>query len=257
MKRSALKSAKVTFSNFKIDLDQTWAIPMGETMARIAPIQAQDDIFIQRNQLTARLYGIGKDCSAIRIMSAIKNTGAKTVHIPLNSRTGKRRRFAIIGFKDNDSLSKAITKHIFLFSCETWWSTKDNTKTLEKQNYKGKGKKYYLESHQETYQRNNESEEETWSNSEDEEEPLNYNSEMNKKQTKYTNDARRKEDHKRQYKKEHKTYNKSYRVANKKETETPQVLQQILDQLSQFNNRLAKVEKTNLTNKARGRSNRS
>jgi hypothetical protein len=90
MKRSALKSAKVTFTNFKIDLDQTWAIPMGSTMARIAPIQAQDDIFIQRNQLTARLYGIGKDCSAIRIMSAIKNTGAKTVHIPLNNRTGKK-----------------------------------------------------------------------------------------------------------------------------------------------------------------------
>jgi RNA recognition motif-containing protein len=190
-------------------------------------------------------------------MSAIKNTGAKTVHIPLNSRTGKKRRFAIIGFKDNNSLSKAITKHVFLFDCETWWSTKDNTRTLERQNGKRKEERFHQETYQETDQGNNESEEETWSNSGDEEELSNYDSEANRKQSKYTNATRRKEDYKRQHKKEYKTYDRSHRVANKKETEVPQVLQQILDQLSQFNNRLAKVEKTNLTSKTRARSNRS
>ena len=87
-------------NNPKIDLDKTWVIPIGEIMARIAPLQAQEDIFIQRNQLTARLYGIERESSATRIMSATKHTGAKTVHILLNSKTGKKRRFAIIGFSN-------------------------------------------------------------------------------------------------------------------------------------------------------------
>jgi RNA recognition motif-containing protein len=141
-KRTSLKSATVTFDNLKIDLDQTWAIPMGEIMARIAPAYAEEEVFAQRNQLTARLYGIGRNCSATRIMSAVKHTGAKTVHIPTNSRTQKKRNFAIIGFQDIDDLDKAITKHIFVFGCKTWWSTKDNTKVLQKQH---KEKREYVQ----------------------------------------------------------------------------------------------------------------
>jgi RNA recognition motif-containing protein len=135
-KRNNTKSATVSFSNFKLDLNQTWAIPMGQAMARIAPIQANEEVFNHRNQFTARLYGIRPQSSATRIMSAIKHTGAKTVYIPLNSRTGKRRNFAIIGFQDETNLEKAITQHIHLFGCKTWWSTKDNTKALQKQQNK-------------------------------------------------------------------------------------------------------------------------
>ena len=142
-KRNNTKSATVSFSNFKLDLDQTWAIPMGQVMARIAPIQANEEVFNQRNQHTARLYGIRPQSSATRIMSAIKHTGAKTVYIPLNSRTGKRRNFVIIGFYDNINLEKAITQYIYLFDYKTWWSTKDNTKALQRQQNKRGEKSQY------------------------------------------------------------------------------------------------------------------
>jgi RNA recognition motif-containing protein len=105
---------------------------MGETMARVAPAEAREEVFAQRNQFTARLYGIGRTGSATRIMSAVKHTEAKTVHIPVNSRTGRKRSFAIIGFENNTNLERAIMRHVYLFGCKTWWSTKDNAKVLEK-----------------------------------------------------------------------------------------------------------------------------
>ena len=76
-------------------------------------------------------------------MSAVKHIGAKTVYIPLNSKTGKRRNFAIIGFQDNINLEKAITQYIYLFDCKTWWSTKDNTKALQRQQNKKGDKSQY------------------------------------------------------------------------------------------------------------------
>jgi RNA recognition motif-containing protein len=145
-KRNTFKTAVVKFADLKIDLDNTWAIPMGDTMARIAPAQVGEEIFNQRNQFTARLYGIRHNCSATRIMSAVKHTNAKTIHIPVNSRTGKRRNFAIIGFQDTSSLEKAITRHIYLFGCKTWWSTKDNTKALQKHANKRNEPTYYTQS---------------------------------------------------------------------------------------------------------------
>jgi len=38
-KQMYLKTATATFSNCKLDLKQVWAIPMGDTMARIVPLQ--------------------------------------------------------------------------------------------------------------------------------------------------------------------------------------------------------------------------
>ena len=61
-------------------------------------------------------------------MSAVKHTKAKTIHIPVNSKTGKKRRFAIVGFANKEDLASAINRHIYLFGNNTWWSTKDNTK---------------------------------------------------------------------------------------------------------------------------------
>jgi hypothetical protein len=124
------KSAIVTFNNISLNLEDTWSIPMGDVMARIV---LADNIYLitERNQITARLYGIQNNTSATRIMSAIKHMKAKSIHIPKNGRTGKRRKFAIIGFKDQASLEKAISSHVELFGCKTWWSAKDSTKTTK------------------------------------------------------------------------------------------------------------------------------
>jgi len=131
-KRKKLKSATVTFSELKIDLNKTWAIPMGENMARITPYQYWGETLRERNQYTARLYGINSSTSATRVMSAVKHVITKTVHVLLNSHTEKRIKFAIIRFETELDLANAINRHIHLFGNKTWWSTKDNSKTLEK-----------------------------------------------------------------------------------------------------------------------------
>ena len=67
-------------------------------------------------------------------MSAIKHLGAKTVYIPRNSSTDKRRNFAIVGFSSQEDQQKALKAHVELFGLTTWWSTKDNQKLNKKRN---------------------------------------------------------------------------------------------------------------------------
>jgi hypothetical protein len=102
---------------------------MGDIMARILPAE-RIDLISERNLITARLYGIHNNTTATRIMSATKHMGAKSIHIPKNGRTGKKRSFAIIGFQSQNSCEKATTSHVEIFGCKTWWSTKDNTKDI-------------------------------------------------------------------------------------------------------------------------------
>jgi len=123
------RSAIVTFDNIKLDLENTWSIPMGDVMARIIPID-QMHLISERNSITTRLYGIHNDTTASRIMNAVKHMGAKSIHIPKNGRTGKRRSFAIIGFQNQESLEKALRSHVELFGCKTWWSAKDKQKNI-------------------------------------------------------------------------------------------------------------------------------
>lgn len=130
-RRRNSKTATVTFKEITIDLNNTWAVPMGGNMARIAPYANWKETVQKRNLCTARLYGINANTTASRIMSAIKHTNAKTAHIPLNSKTNKKRRFAIIGFNNNTDRVKAIKSHISLFGNKTWWSTKVNPETTE------------------------------------------------------------------------------------------------------------------------------
>jgi len=181
------KTAIITFSSIKIDLDRTWAIPMGNIMARIAPSQAEEEIFTIRNQHTARLYGIGKDCSATRIMSAIKHTGAKTVHIPTNSKTGKKRRFAIVGYEDNNDLDKAISSNVTLFGCKTWWSTKDNAKALATNTLRQKERMYQQIHQQVGQQDDSDSNTESIHDQEERKKPYN-NRRNNQRREKYKED---------------------------------------------------------------------
>jgi RNA recognition motif-containing protein len=97
-------------------------------MARITTLENHQETLAERNKITTRLYGIGKSTSASRIMSATKHLKVKTVHIPVNSGTGKRRNFAILGFESQEDLNRALTSHVELFGCKTWWSTRDNAK---------------------------------------------------------------------------------------------------------------------------------
>ena len=130
------KSATVIFNEIKIDLEETWAIPMGENIARITPAENWENTLHQRNQITSRLYGINNSTPATKIMNAIKHLGAKTVYIPRNSKTNRRRSFAIIGFSSLDNLQKALATQVRISDLHTWWSTKDNQKLNDKRKKK-------------------------------------------------------------------------------------------------------------------------
>ena len=109
----------ITFSEIRLNLENTWAIPMGDTMARIAPANEWESTLASRNQITTRLYGINRAITATRIMNAIKHLRAKMVFIPKNSRTDRRKNFAIIGFGIQKDLQFALSSHIELFGTKT------------------------------------------------------------------------------------------------------------------------------------------
>jgi hypothetical protein len=198
---------------------------MGQAMARIAPAQANDEVFSQRNQYTARLYGIRPQNSATRIMSAIKYTGARTVHVPQNSKTGKKRNFAIIGFKNSTDLEKAITQYIYLFGCKTWWSTKDNTKALQKQQNNRKESIQHAKHNK--YQ---ESDQDSDSETDRCKGEPSY-----KCKSSYTSHSNRKQKNTKEGKnKDHQSYNATNNIDN--------MLSQLASQLSLLNDRLVNME---------------
>ena len=225
-RKKNLKSATVTFSELKIDLNKTWAIPMGENMARITQYQYWGETLKNRNQHTARLYGINSSTSATRIMSAAKHINAKTVHIPTNSRTGKKRKFAIIGFETESDLANAINRHIYLFGNNTWWSTKDNSKALEK-NYT-----HYLKKKTDEESKANLTEdEEEWSSTENE---VPYQNTNTQKKGKGKGKEREKG------KKENKHNSTVQR--NISDSTSDNILQQLSQQLHLLNRRMERLE---------------
>jgi hypothetical protein len=116
------------------NLNNTWSIPMGNTMARVAINNNDPNIFAHRNKFTARLHGINSDISPTRIMSLIKHTGAKSCHIPTNSATLRKRGFAIVGFQSKTELKCAIRNAIYLDNKKLKWTIEEKLHPLGSQN---------------------------------------------------------------------------------------------------------------------------
>ena len=53
-----MKAAMVMFLEFRLNIENTWAIPIEDTMARIVPTNEWKSILANHNQITIRLYGI-------------------------------------------------------------------------------------------------------------------------------------------------------------------------------------------------------
>jgi hypothetical protein len=103
------------------DISNRWSIPLGSIMARVAPAEVGTEIWKDRNQYTARLYGIPKATNTVILMRAIKNLKPKTCYIPKCSISGKERSFAIISFQTKEDLDKAcISSAKYLNHTLTW-----------------------------------------------------------------------------------------------------------------------------------------
>jgi RNA recognition motif-containing protein len=72
--------------------------------------------------------------------------GVKTIYIPRNGRSGRRRGFAVIGFSSSKDLQKVLSSHVELFGSKTWWSTKDNKKVNKRQHSREHKDNYTIES---------------------------------------------------------------------------------------------------------------
>ena len=77
------KEIQVTIEStlYSKDLSNRWSIPIGSTMARIALDETCPEIWKNRNQYTARLYGIPKAINMVLLMRSIKNLKYKTCYI--------------------------------------------------------------------------------------------------------------------------------------------------------------------------------
>jgi hypothetical protein len=91
-------------------------------MARIAPSNSDPGIWKDRNQYTARLYGIPKTTNTVILMRSIKNLNPKTCYIPKCSISGKERNFAIISFQTKEDLHKACLSSAKYLDYTLTWS---------------------------------------------------------------------------------------------------------------------------------------
>jgi hypothetical protein len=104
------------------DISNRWSIPLGSIMARIAPANSNFQIWKDRNQYTARLYGIPKNTNTVILMRSIKNLKPKTCYIPKCSISGKERSFAIISFQNKTDLDKACSSRAKYLDFSLKWS---------------------------------------------------------------------------------------------------------------------------------------
>ena len=127
-------------TNSKELLDK-WSIPIGNIMARIAPISACPEVWEDRNQFTARLYGIPKSTDTVLLMRSLKNLKPKTCYIPKCSISKKERKFAIVSFESKNDLNKACASSAKYFNYRLTWSktmsqhSKNLSKTYAKKSY--------------------------------------------------------------------------------------------------------------------------
>ena len=118
------KSASFTVHQTKYShsLENRWAIPLGNSMARIAPERNFLQTIKERNTYTARLYGIPKQASTVVLHQELKHLKAKTCYIPKCSVSGKLRSFAIISFSSQQDLEKACFSSIRYQNIKLTWS---------------------------------------------------------------------------------------------------------------------------------------
>ena len=123
-KKKQEKEVQITLKRTPIskDLSDSWSIPIGSIMARIAPKDACHEVWQDRNQYVARLYGIPRGTNAVLLMRAIKNLKPKTCYIPKCSISKKERSFAIISFQTKKDLNKACASAARYYNFILTWS---------------------------------------------------------------------------------------------------------------------------------------
>ena len=125
------KSASFTIHQTKYShkIENKWAIPLGNNMARIAPSESFPQILKERNSYSSRLYGVPKQASTVVLFQELKHLKAKTCYIPKCSISGKNRNFAIISFESQQALDKASTSSIRYQNTKLTWSKADKMET--------------------------------------------------------------------------------------------------------------------------------
>jgi len=118
------KTVQVTIesSTYSKDITNRWTIPLGSIMARIVPADLEVEALKDRNQYTAKLYGIPKATNTVILMRSIKNLRPKTCYVPKCSRTGKERNFAIISFQTKEELNRACISSAKYNNHKLTWS---------------------------------------------------------------------------------------------------------------------------------------
>jgi len=127
-KKEKVVLVTITPTQYSKEISNRWSIPLGHTMARIVPEEFHEETLRERNQYTARLYGIPKNTNTVILTQSIKHLKPKTCYIPRCSISGKERGFAIVSFQNKIDLDKACTTHAKYLQFSLTWSKSNKTK---------------------------------------------------------------------------------------------------------------------------------
>ena len=109
-------------TKYSYNLENRWAISLGNNMARIASKKNFLQILEERNTFSTRLYGIPKQTSTVILHQELKNLKTKTCFISKCSISGKNKSFTIISFEIQQELDKACTLSIRYQNAKLIWS---------------------------------------------------------------------------------------------------------------------------------------
>ena len=107
-------------------LENRWSIPLGNDMARIAPKENFLQTLKERNNYSARLYGVPKQASTVVLFQELKHLKAKTCYIPKCTYSGKNRGFALISFESQQDLNKATQASARYQNIKLTWLKSNN-----------------------------------------------------------------------------------------------------------------------------------
>jgi hypothetical protein len=116
------QSANIEYTNQEEydKLASRWSIPFKADLIRIYPFLNTKEIKQERSQYALRLINLPPGTTGYDMKTIIRDYKAQTCYIPRNS-DYRRKRFAILSFKDNKDLEKAKQSKVQLGNTELQW----------------------------------------------------------------------------------------------------------------------------------------
>ena len=112
IKKTHFKALAVVETASKWHKNMPWVLPYeNDKLACITSGDEDSNLKEENSRYKAKLIGIPKEASEVLMLRLLRNKGAKSVFVPMNS-NGNPREYAIITFESQEELERARSKPI-------------------------------------------------------------------------------------------------------------------------------------------------